>query len=72
MTPPRNSKVAFIVIGVLVTVVIMLLLMKIDPAVTLFTFNDAPPPPICEAINALIARCVGTILSLSAVKNGSV
>jgi len=44
----------------------------IKPAVTLFTLSAAPPPPICELIYALIALCVGTILSELALKNVSV
>ena len=42
------------------------------PAVTLLTFSAAPPPPICPDMYALIALCVGTTASESAVKNGSV
>jgi hypothetical protein len=50
VTPPLNSKVAFILIGTLVTVVIILELIKILPAVTELTFKLAPPPPICAEI----------------------
>jgi hypothetical protein len=46
MTPPLNSKTAFILIGPVVVVVITFELIKILPAVTELTFNDAPPPPI--------------------------
>ena len=46
--------------------------MNMSPAVTLLTISDAPPPPICASMYALIALCVGTTLSLFAVKNGSV
>ena len=43
-----------------------------SPAVTLLTTSVAPPPPICDSMYALIARWVGTTVSLFAVKNGSV
>jgi hypothetical protein len=50
ITPPLNSKLAFILIGPPVVVVIMLELINTLPAVIEFTFKLAPPPPICPAI----------------------
>ena len=50
MTPPLNSKVAFIFIAPPVVVVITFELINTDPAVTEFTFKLAPPPPIWLAI----------------------
>ena len=70
--PPLKFILALTLIVAPVVVVIWLLFMKINPAVTLLTLRAAPPPPICELMYALIALCVGTTLSESAVKNGSV
>jgi hypothetical protein len=44
----------------------------ICPEVIVFTFSELWPPPIWAVMNALIAFCVGTTLSLLAVKYGSV
>ena len=43
-----------------------------SPAVTLLTLSVAPPPPIWASMYAFTALCVGTTVSLLAVKNGSV
>jgi hypothetical protein len=50
ITPPLNSKTAFILIGPVVVVVIMLELINTLPAVIELTFKLAPPTPICPAI----------------------
>ena len=66
-TVPLNTTFAFIFIALPLSVVIVSPPTNISPAVTLFTFSVAPPPPICDSIYALIARCVGTTVSLFAV-----
>ena len=53
-------------------VVIVSLAIYTTPAVNVFTFNELCPPPICAVIYDLIAFCVGIMLSLFAVKYGSV
>ena len=71
--PPVKLTVVFILIVPFgMVLVIVLPAMYIDPAVMVFTFKLPDPPPIWLLIYALIARCVGTTASESAVKNGSV
>ena len=70
--PPVNVILLGTVIASPFVVVIELPDTNTAPAVSVFTFKVLEPEPICEAIYALIARCVGKMLSELAVKNGSV